>query len=86
MRIAKLLALGMLILMVSAGGALAFHDGGVAYCAGCHTMHNSQDGLDVTDSPVGYPYLLKAASATDQCLSCHAGYGQFAGGTGYGPR
>jgi hypothetical protein len=27
---------------------------------------------------------LKNASATDQCLSCHAAYGQFAGGTGYG--
>ncbi|MBZ0267161.1 hypothetical protein K8I85_03330 [bacterium] len=47
-------------------------------------MHNSQDGALVTDAG-GHQYLLKAASASDACLNCHASYGQFAGGTGYGP-
>ena len=72
-------------LVLWSGSALAFHDGGVAECAGCHTMHNSQDGALVDpNAPLGNKYLLKAGSATDQCLTCHAGYGQFAGGTGYG--
>lgn len=67
-----------------ATGANAFHDGGVAECAGCHTMHNSQNGQLVTDAG-GHEYLLKAANSTDICLSCHANYGQFKGGTGFGP-
>ena len=56
---------------------VAFHDGGVAACDGCHTMHNSQDGMLVDpDSPTGNPFLLIDATPTDVCLSCHAGYGQ----------
>ena len=39
LKITLFLALGL-----GASTALAFHDGGVAECAGCHTMHNSQDG------------------------------------------
>ncbi|MEZ4387254.1 MAG: cytochrome c3 family protein [Candidatus Krumholzibacteriia bacterium] len=72
-------------LACSSSAVLAFHDGGVAECAGCHTMHNSQDGANVTDNATGYNYLLIAGNATDTCLSCHAGYGQFYGGEGYGP-
>ena len=53
--------------------ALAFHDFGVARCNGCHTMHNSENGALVdADAPDGNPYLLKDATATDLCLSCHA--------------
>ena len=82
----KTLTLTAALVAVSAmaSGALAFHDGGVAECAGCHTMHNSQDGALITDDG-GHEYLLKAANSTDTCLSCHAGYGQMAGGAGYGP-
>lgn len=83
MSIAKLATAALLGLVVSATGAFAFHDAGVADCAGCHTMHNSQDGELVTDAG-GHPYLLKAANSTDACLACHAGYGQFNGGAGYG--
>ena len=86
MKIARFLGLGLLVSAVGAGGAFAFHDGGVADCAGCHTMHNSQDGAPVDTAHVnGNQYLLIAANSTDACLSCHAGYGQFAGGLGYGP-
>ena len=86
MRIAKLAVATLLGLVVSATGALAFHDGGVAECAGCHTMHNSQDGALIDAAhPGGNAYLLKNANSTDQCLSCHAAYGQFYGGLGYGP-
>ncbi len=53
--------------------ALAFHDGGVAHCNGCHTMHNSQDGAPVDTANVdGNAYLLIRESPSDVCLSCHA--------------
>lgn len=85
MRLAKLLASALFVIAVSTTGAFAFHDAGVADCAGCHTMHNSQDGAPIdTVNVTGNPYLLKAANSTDQCLSCHADYGQFYGGLGYG--
>ncbi len=75
----------ILALSLCGSAVLAFHDGGVPECAGCHTMHNSQDGEQVTDSPTGYNYLLIAGNSTDACLSCHANYGQFYNGLGYGP-
>ncbi len=66
--------------------ALAFHDGGVADCAGCHTMHNSQDGALVdADSPDGNAYLLNDATPSDTCLGCHAERGIMDGGNGMGP-
>jgi len=67
-----------MILMVAAAvivaaPVLAFHDGGVAHCNGCHTMHNSEDGVFVDpDNPLGNAYLLRDASPSDVCLSCHA--------------
>lgn len=55
-----------------AGTALAFHDGGVAHCNGCHTMHNSQDGALVdVDSPNGNAWLLVDATPSDVCIACH---------------
>jgi hypothetical protein len=67
--------------------AMAFHDAGVARCAGCHTMHNSQGGALVdADSPTGNAYLLKDATPSDTCLMCHAAYGQLtADGQSLGP-
>jgi hypothetical protein len=62
--------------------ALAFHDGGVAHCDGCHTMHNSQDGEAITETPGDF--LLKGTDPSSTCLACHASYGQFGGGEGYG--
>ena len=65
--------------------AWAFHDAGVAECAGCHTMHNSQDGALVDAAHAsGNEYLLNSGNSSDTCLSCHAAYGQFANGTGFG--
>ncbi len=67
-----------MILMVAlaaivAAPAWAFHDGGVAHCNGCHTMHNSQDGALVDpDSPNGNAFLLVDATPSDVCLGCHA--------------
>jgi hypothetical protein len=68
----KTLALAFALVLV-ASPALAFHDGGVAHCNGCHTMHNSQDGVLVDpDSPDGNAWLLKDSNPSDVCLSCHA--------------
>jgi len=70
MKKAVFLVLGMFVL---SSPALAFHDGGVADCQGCHTMHNSQDGALIdADSPNGNPWLLVDATPSDVCLGCHA--------------
>ncbi|SYZ72631.1 conserved exported hypothetical protein [Candidatus Zixiibacteriota bacterium] len=69
----KLLLLAAGVLFVLGGTAYAFHDEGVARCAGCHTMHNSQNNALVDpNSPNGNPWLLKDATPSDVCLSCHA--------------
>ena len=61
------------IVVLVGAPALAFHDGGVAHCNGCHTMHNSEDGALVdADSPNGNPWLLRDATPSDVCLGCHA--------------
>jgi hypothetical protein len=55
----KLFKLGLLFSMAAAvmlftGSAYAFHDGGVAVCDGCHTMHNSSKGSAMTVGYTGY--------------------------------
>jgi len=58
--------------------AIAFHDGGVARCEGCHTMHNSlgSKGMITAGGPgdpqASHAYLLKGADAGSTCLNCHA--------------
>lgn len=77
----KAFALLMALAIVAywATDVVAFHDGGVADCAGCHTMHNSQGGVAVAEggSPGQgvNPFLLMASTASDTCLRCHAGDG-----------
>ncbi|MCP4205290.1 MAG: hypothetical protein GY769_25550 [bacterium] len=68
-----LLMVAAAIVVLWAAPALAFHDAGVAHCNGCHTMHNSEDGVLVDpDSPDGNDWLLRDASPSDMCLGCHA--------------
>ena len=69
------------------GMAFAYHDGGVAECEGCHTMHNSLAGVAMFGAgfgktnvnPVtksvgqGVNYLLKGSDQSSVCLNCHAG-------------
>lgn len=72
------------ITLALGGDGLAFHDEGVAYCAACHTMHNSQDGNVVYPGAEG-GYLLRHVDGASTCLRCHAGYGQRTeDGSGYG--
>lgn len=58
------------------GTASAFHDGGVAYCDGCHTMHNSYQGVKMTvNNPgqnVANNYLLQGSDQSSTCLKCHS--------------
>lgn len=64
------LAVGLAVILVPR--AWAFHDGGVAHCNGCHTMHNSENGALVDpDSPTGNDHLLIDATPSDTCLDCH---------------
>lgn len=58
------------------GTGYAYHDGGVARCEGCHTMHNSLDGagMATANGRVQFqagPYLLKGSDASSACLNCH---------------
>jgi hypothetical protein len=55
--------------------AMAFHSGGVAECEGCHTMHNSLDGAQMTTGTAlgaAGPYLLQGSDQSSACLNCHA--------------
>jgi predicted CXXCH cytochrome family protein len=65
------------ITLCAAGSAFAFHDGGVARCNGCHTMHNSELNAAITDigGPATQfttgPMLLRAEDRSGACLNCH---------------
>ena len=86
-RVLLLAALTVGVVALLGAPVLAFHDGGVASCNGCHTMHNSQNGvamngtdIDGDGNPIngdfpgsGYLDLLMFESKTDVCLRCHAG-------------
>jgi hypothetical protein len=65
---------------LSYSSAYAFHEGGVAYCDGCHTMHNSSgnaqmnniNGTAGTGLFQGKNFLLKGTDDSSTCLNCHA--------------
>ena len=83
MRARAALTLLACALLLAPGRSSAFHEGGVAACAGCHVMHGLQGGAPVL-GPTGEPLLLDD-NASDTCLRCHAAFGQFASGQGFGP-
>ena len=66
---------------VFAGSAMAFHAGGVAHCDGCHTMHNSLDGvINANGGTVGTgisTWLTKGSDPSSTCLNCHNGSGSY---------
>ncbi len=63
------------------GTATAFHDGGVATCDGCHTMHNSVDGQpNAEGGSVGTgvsTWLTVGTDPSSTCLTCHDGTGRY---------
>ncbi|MDA8325858.1 MAG: hypothetical protein M0033_06525 [Nitrospiraceae bacterium] len=73
-----LILLAVVAFVLALGGAaFAFHDGGVAYCEGCHTMHNSLGGVSNSVKGGGTvgngqnQYLLKGSDPSSTCLNCH---------------
>ncbi len=77
-RLALVLMAAAALVFAFAGAAFAFHDGGVAFCEGCHTMHNSLGGVSNSVSGWGSPgvthnqYLLKGTDPSSTCLNCHS--------------
>jgi hypothetical protein len=51
-----------LVLLLAGGTPQAFHSGGVAECAGCHSIHFPK---------AGGSYLLVAKDPSSTCLTCH---------------
>ena len=73
-KLSFLAGMASMLVMGFTGSALAFHDGGVGACDGCHTMHNSYKGLKVTVTGavlVGNPFLLIGSDPSSTCLNCH---------------
>jgi len=73
----SLVIMAAALLTISLGGmAYAFHDGGVANCESCHTMHNSIGNVTVVPggTPLqGVAYLLKNTDQSSTCINCHGG-------------
>ncbi len=68
----RALPLVALLLFALGAPALAFHEGGVGYCAGCHLQHGSdtQSGAPSTGK-----YLTLGSDPSSTCLRCHSGLG-----------
>ncbi len=60
-RISVILLAAVTLVFGLAGAAFAFHDGGVGFCEGCHTMHNS-----VTAGTVAYDSTVTSGSTWPQ--------------------
>lgn len=57
-----IIAAALLLFVYGGSRPQAFHSGGVAECAGCHSMHSPKPGGS---------YLLIGTDASSTCLSCH---------------
>ena len=69
-----------LITLGLSGNVLAFHEGGVAHCDGCHTMHNSEDGQSIIEGGVvgtAGQSLTLGTDPSSTCLNCHEGAGSY---------
>jgi hypothetical protein len=73
-----LVCIAIVLVLAFTGPAFAFHDGGVAPCEGCHTMHNSLENQAMItaggpgNAAASHAYLLKGADQGSTCLNCHA--------------
>jgi hypothetical protein len=75
----KLMKLAVAVAFAMAfGNAYAFHEGGVAYCDGCHTMHASEGNTTMRRSSLSQisqfnagPFLLQGTTQSGACLNCH---------------
>lgn len=67
----KMTRVAIIAVFAVALNAYAFHSGGVAECEGCHTMHNSLEGVKMSVGAQSGPYLLKGSDQSSTCLNCH---------------
>lgn len=69
------------VIMGTTDRAQALHDGGVARCEACHTMHNSfgnaVHNANLTTKGTTGAYLLKGNDQSSACLNCHSGSGGY---------
>ncbi len=90
MKTTKLLVImaAVLIAVGLGGSAMAFHDGGVAHCDGCHSMHQQVDGASNLSGNANNN-LTTGSDPSSTCLNCHAGSGSYhilsADGTNFYP-
>lgn len=78
-KLSFIIAVAVLAIAGMSTTSYAFHDGGVAYCEGCHTMHNSLQNSAMTvamagqlgDATKSNKYLLQGADQSSTCLNCH---------------
>ncbi len=70
-----MIAVTALVLLVRGlqGTCFAFHNGGTGACEGCHTMHNSLNGMATSTTGVTSQYLLLGSDDSSTCLNCHMG-------------
>ncbi len=77
-----ILTVAALVVIGMSGAAFAFHNGGVAACESCHTMHNSKAGVVMSRTTnsivtnnlvVGQAgaFLLQGTDQSSTCLNCH---------------
>jgi len=76
MKGSKVLFVIMAVAMVTlglSGISYAFHDGGVAVCDSCHTMHNAQGTAAMGKGSLfsGNAFLLQGTDQSSTCLNCH---------------
>jgi len=80
MKVVKLMLILMAAVLITfglSGIADAFHDGGVASCESCHTMHNSLRGAGMWTDGSGVQFksgptaLLLGTDQSSACLNCH---------------
>ena len=64
----RTLLIAVFLWLGTSTGVLAFHNGGVGSCNGCHSMHGT--GF----APSG-PWLMKGTDPSSVCLNCHSGMG-----------
>ncbi|GAB4327903.1 MAG: c-type cytochrome OmcS [Candidatus Zixiibacteriota bacterium] len=64
--------LAVVLLLITAESGIGFHNPNASQCSGCHTFGADDQPIDDDGDDVTNPYMLKAESASDVCLNCHA--------------
>jgi len=85
-KLSFILAVAVMAIVGLGSTSYAFHDGGVARCESCHTMHNSymQGAMSGTKTTTAGAYgtgnvgasaifLLRGSDQSSTCLNCHEG-------------